>query len=414
MAEPLPNAQARVVQQADTFTWDGNALEPGIGLALSGGGFRAMLFHAGALKRLNELGILPRVARISSVSGGSIAAGLLASVWASLQPVNAAGSFDRFQEKYVDPILKFSREKIDVGDILTGLLPWTSAATQVAASYDKSLLHNITLQDIPDQPRFVFCATNLQTGVLWRFSKEYAGDYVVGRINKPRFPLSTAVTASSAFPPFLSPLVLTPAAGTVTDWPGQGAGAGGVIDPAPYRARVLLTDGGVYDNHGLEPVVKRYMTVLVSDGGAPFGRNADPATDPIRQLQRVLDVTDNQVRALRRRDLIARYQAAQTAQAAGGLRPDGVDPYARFGTYWGIDTDPDKVKPIDALVCPPTTVTKLARLGTRLSDLGETESKQLVNWGYAICDRCIRIHYNQPEIEQNPPPSWPYPTAALG
>src|SRR5262245_49320047 len=135
MAEPLPSAQARVVQQADTFTWDGNTLEPGIALALSGGGFRAMLFHAGALKRLNELGILPRVARISSVSGGSIAAGFLASVWASLQPVNAVGSFDRFQEKYVDPILTFSREKIDVGDILTGLLPWTSAATQVAASY---------------------------------------------------------------------------------------------------------------------------------------------------------------------------------------------------------------------------------------------------------------------------------------
>jgi NTE family protein len=414
MAEPLANAQARLVQQADAFTWDGNALEPGIALALSGGGFRAMLFHAGALKRLDELGILSRVARISSVSGGSIAAGFLASVWGSLQPVNAAGSFDRFQEKYVDPIINFSREKIDVGDILTGLLPWTSAATQVAASYDKSLLHNITLQDIPDQPRFVFCATNLQTGVLWRFSKAYAGDYVTGRIGNPRFPLSTAVTASSAFPPFLSPLVLTPAAGTVTDWPGQPPGAGGVVDLAPYRTRVLLTDGGVYDNHGLEPVVKRYMTVLVSDGGAPFGRNADVATDPIRQLQRVLEVTDNQVRALRRRDLIARYQAAQTAQANSKLRPDGIDPYARFGTYWGIDTDPNKVNPADALVCPPATINELAHLGTRLSDLGETESKQLVNWGYAICDRCLRTHYNVPEIQQKPAPRWPYPTAALG
>lgn len=414
MAEPLPTAPNRVVQQADDFKWDGNSLEPGIALALSGGGFRAMLFHAGALMRLNELGVLSRVARISSVSGGSIAAGFLACVWDQLKPANAGAVFDQFQQKYVEPILNFSREKIDVGDILTGLLPWTSAGEQVAASYDKSLFHNANLQSIPDQPRFVFCATNLQTGVLWRFSKPYAGDYVIGRLGSPNLPLSIAITASSAFPPFLSPVVLTLPQGSFTDWPGQPAGAGGAIDPAPFRARVLLTDGGVYDNHGLEPIVKRYMTLLVSDGGAPFGRNADVATDPIRQLQRVLDVTDNQVRGLRRRDLIARYQAAQAAQAAGKLQQNQVDPYARFGTYWGIDTDPAKVTPADALPCKTVAINQLAHLGTRLSDLGDSQSKQLINWGYAICDRCVRVHYNSPDLQQKPVPHWPYPQVPLG
>lgn len=48
-----------------------------IGLCLSGGGYRAMLFHLGALWRLNEAGILRYTARISSVSGGSITAGVL-------------------------------------------------------------------------------------------------------------------------------------------------------------------------------------------------------------------------------------------------------------------------------------------------------------------------------------------------
>ena len=47
-------------------------------LALSGGGFRATLFHCGALLRLNELGYLTKISRISSVSGGSIASGMLA------------------------------------------------------------------------------------------------------------------------------------------------------------------------------------------------------------------------------------------------------------------------------------------------------------------------------------------------
>ncbi len=180
MTEALPASPSRVVEQANEFTWDANALEPGIALALSGGGFRAMLFHAGALMRLNELGILSRVARISSVSGGSIAAGYLACVWNQLEILDASHAFGQFQERYVVPILRFSREKIDIGDILTGLLPWTSAAEEVAASYDRSLFHNISLQNIPDKPRFVFCATNIQTGVLWRFSKPYAGDLCGG------------------------------------------------------------------------------------------------------------------------------------------------------------------------------------------------------------------------------------------
>jgi NTE family protein len=56
-----------------------------LGLCLSGGGYRAMLFHAGALARLNELGYLSRLDAISSVSGGSIAAGLMGAVWDRLE-----------------------------------------------------------------------------------------------------------------------------------------------------------------------------------------------------------------------------------------------------------------------------------------------------------------------------------------
>jgi predicted acylesterase/phospholipase RssA len=48
--------------------------EDGIGIALSGGGYRAMVFHVGALIRLNEVALLRKVKRISSVSGGSITA----------------------------------------------------------------------------------------------------------------------------------------------------------------------------------------------------------------------------------------------------------------------------------------------------------------------------------------------------
>src|SRR2546421_4214787 len=50
-----------------------------VGLSLSGGGFRATLFHIGAIQRLNEFGILPKLTSVSSVSGGSILNGFLAA-----------------------------------------------------------------------------------------------------------------------------------------------------------------------------------------------------------------------------------------------------------------------------------------------------------------------------------------------
>jgi hypothetical protein len=70
--EALPNSPAQVAQAAATFQWDEGKAEAGSGIALSGGGFRAMLFHAGALARMNELGLLSKAKCISSVSGGSI------------------------------------------------------------------------------------------------------------------------------------------------------------------------------------------------------------------------------------------------------------------------------------------------------------------------------------------------------
>src|SRR5262245_14271784 len=211
--QPIAGTGAQVAQAAAEFQWEGNKFEPGIGIALSGGGFRAMLFHAGALMRLNELGLLARAKRVSSVSGGSIAAGYLATVWGKLgAPQN--GVFAKFRETYVDPVLAFSRQNIDVANFLSGLLPWTSAAEKVAETYEKHLFGKRTLQDLPDEPRFVFCATNLQTGVLWRFSKSYAGDYVVGRIDKPTIALPPPVPAPSAFPPVPSPLLLNLPAGS--------------------------------------------------------------------------------------------------------------------------------------------------------------------------------------------------------
>ncbi|TCA23616.1 patatin-like phospholipase family protein [Rhizobium leguminosarum bv. viciae] len=399
----IAQSPAKAVVKSDNFEWDGNGFEAGIGIAASGGGFRATLFHAGAFLRLAELRLLQQAKRISSVSGGSIATGLLGSLWSQL----AADDFQSMKTVYVDAILEFCRLKIDVVDAAKGMLPGTTAAIELVKSYDDHLFKGKTLQDLPDGPRFVFCATNLQTGVLWRFSKPYAGDYVVGRIDQPTFRIAEAVAGSSAFPPVLSPLILTAKDGSFRDWPHDDR------DPEPdiksFRQKVILTDGGVYDNHGMEPIIKRLTTIFVSDGGAPFTRNAKVGDGWVDQLRRILDVTDNQVRALRRRSLIERFEAGNTIPDETTLV--ATHSHARFGAYWGIDTNPEKIEPENALSCSAKTAEKLSNVATRLTDLGEDISKQLVNWGYAVCDRSVRANYKRVGVAREP--SFPYPEAPL-
>ena len=95
------------------------------------------------------------------------------------------------------------------------------------------------------------------------------GDYLIGLIEKPAVPLSLAVTASSAFPPVL-----------LKDLPPFQPVAGAELNGDPrYTTEIYLTDGGTYDNLGLETVWNRYDTVLVSDAGAPFKTEQEARTD---------------------------------------------------------------------------------------------------------------------------------------
>jgi NTE family protein len=366
-------------------------------LCLSGGGFRAMLFHAGALWRLHQTRMLPRIAFFSSVSGGSIANGWLALKWAQLSLPSA-----NFEDVFVEGMRAMARCRVDIPAVVRGLL-WGGVARRVAAAYDRTLFGGARLQSLPDAPRFIFTSANLQSGALWRFSKPYMGDYKVGRILAPDLPLSTAVAASSAFPPILTPLVLRNPINNYTPI----ARPPDMADKR-YRARVVLTDGGVYDNLGLEPIIKRTRTILVSDGGMPFATKPRLSHLWSCQILRVLDCEDNQVRSLRKRDLIDRYQIRSD------LIQDGVNlssrlgyrRLARAGTYWGIRTGVADYPTTPGLPCPPNLTERLASISTRLWRVPEADQERLINWGYAVCDYAIRAHVD-PTIK--PAPAWPYP-----
>ena len=163
--------------------------EPGIALCLSGGGYRAMLFHVGSLWRLNELGYLNVLKRISSVSGGSITAGRLALSWPRLD-FDAGGVARRYEAEVAGPIRGLASKTIDRGAILRGTLLPGEVSDRVVAAYREHLFDDATLQDIPDSPRFVINATNVQSGALWRFSRNAMRDYRVGSIPNPTLPLA--------------------------------------------------------------------------------------------------------------------------------------------------------------------------------------------------------------------------------
>src|SRR5215218_5585005 len=109
-------------EAASPVTQDGaDKLEPGIALCLSGGGYRAMLFHVGALWRLNQLGFLPKLDRVSSVSGGSITAATLGRHWGRLQ-FGDDGVAREFGAQVVAPVRRLASKTIDRSSIIGGIL----------------------------------------------------------------------------------------------------------------------------------------------------------------------------------------------------------------------------------------------------------------------------------------------------
>jgi NTE family protein len=368
--------------------------ETEIGLCLSGGGYRAMLFHLGVLWRLAEIGYLGTedrigmhgpigcLKRVSSVSGGSITAAKLALTWDKLA-VDQDGVTDRFRELVAEPIQEFAGTSAVT--FWSGLLRAVTSTLnrKLVNIYRKRLFGDASLQDFPDVPRFTVNATNLQSGELWRFSKPRNRDERVGEIENPADSIAAVVGASSAFPPFLSPARFKYDATRFT------AGSGRDLQRPPFTTRPQLSDGGVYDNLGLETVFNDCRTIICSNAGGEYHAREHIHVDWLRQTYRVLVTIDNQVRTLRK-DLLL----------------ESLIRKERFGAYWSIRGDISEYPANDKLDCPFRRTTQLANIETDLEAKDLTTQRRLINWGYGICDAGIRSWL---ENTLPPPVDFPYP-----
>lgn len=227
-----------------------------IGLALSGGGSRAAAFHLGCLRALNDLRILTRVGALSTISGGS-----LIGAYYAYTPEKSFEEFERamrvilregLQKQILLELLKpqnlapalVSFTKARVHDlVLLGGHELRFRREQSRTDFFRRVLQKRLFGDIRmDAPRrnnmdVVIGSCDIRTGSAFRFGSTHTGSYRHGCLIDPKVDLALAVAASAAYP------VLLPALDRTWQFTKNGQ---------TREQRVLLTDGGVYDNLGLQ------------------------------------------------------------------------------------------------------------------------------------------------------------------
>ncbi len=283
-----------------------------IGIALSGGGVRAAAFHAGAFRWFAEKRSLENIAHISSVSGGSLFAGLVFHFSNYRWPTS-----EEYNSEVLNQVRSLLTSKSLQANALLRLifnpLNWRFLLTR-ANVFSKSIEHywciSAKLEQLPARPVWSINGTTAENGRRFRFKGTEMGDYEIGYTDDRIYKLASAMAVSAAFPGGIGPLRLD--ASQYKWFKRKGWDLKELAEITPPFKTLNLYDGGVYDNLGLEPLfdvgsqtIKRndgsplIDFIVVSDAGAPYRRCAIPGPLNPKRLKRVADVAFDQARALR-------------------------------------------------------------------------------------------------------------------
>ena len=249
-----------------------------IGLALSGGGYRAAAYHIGTLRALDRLGILDNIDVISSVSGGSIT-----SAYYALNKDNYTNFENSFIEKLQKGVLWSAYVNLALVAIFIILSIWFAGwwillidlallfcflykllplSIYIEVLYNKYFFRGAKLSNLPAKPLIAINSTDVTTGTLFTFSQikmagyKYEDKHKKITFNHTEFPISKAVMASSCVPFAFSPIRINER----------------YCNEHFSGERPFLIDGGLYDNQGAHKLSEQsssYHTeyIIVSDAG---------------------------------------------------------------------------------------------------------------------------------------------------
>lgn len=366
---------------------------PRLGLALSGGGFRATLFHLGVIRYLRDAGQLKDLTDIASVSGGSILSAHLVLNWDRY-----CGDDDRFAEAAAE-IVRFV--KYDVRNRIVRRLPM-QLPLRILAKLTRRQARNLTpnailehyyrkflygdrcLYELPERPMLHILTTNVSNGGLSVFNRN--GLFIQQRNVKggPPFQhipgqlasLPRVVGASSAFPGFFPPVEITAADLGVRE--GQ--------YPTEW-----FTDGGVYDNLSIRAFSwlmrqdAKFDQILVSDAGKPFQILSEGALGVFGQSVRATDILWDRVWQLERENF--------------GQQPGFV--FLPITKVVDQSSDPTAMHPV--------VQAEVQSIRTDLDRFSDAEINALVQHGYEVARESHRQTASDPSGIPNQPPWIPIP-----
>lgn len=295
-----------------------------VGLALSGGGTRAVAYHAGVLRRLAMSDVLESVSRISTVSGGSIAAAAILSLGGGRWPNS---------QSFLQNVYPRLRGLATTTPILTwgavARMPsqWINLPGRRARVLAHSLETNwgITgrLASLPTSPDWAVNATCYETGKNWRFSKSEMGDWIFGRHKAPDYTVAEVVAASAAVPYAIGSLKFQLPSEGWFEVTGRAETIGSPKKPS--SSEVHLWDGGAYENLGLESLYKvesgpiGCKNIFVSDASGPVPQGNRSLLMMLLKgnlpSPKLFDIASDQIRSLRSRIIVDAFHHKKVAGA---------------------------------------------------------------------------------------------------
>jgi len=402
------------------------AREPKLGLALSGGGFRASLFHIGVLARLADCDLLRKIEVISTVSGGSIVGAYYYLKLKRLLESKADREITRadYQQlvremldeflaavqknvrllTFVNPVknLRFRRPDYSRTDRLGELLDELFYRPLMGPRSTPVQMRELIIQPKGESPGFhperhngrrlakvpvlLINATTLNTGRNWRFEATRMGEPPVDdpirreldkrmRLPRPRsycrltpdqqdIELGHAVAASAAVPGLFYPLS---------------------ISRLYEGVRIQLVDGGVHDNQGVQGLLDRGCDYLIiSDGSGQMDGERNPGTSILSVLPRANAILMSRVREEQLEAVLAGIEDREAClvHLRKGLEPESVAYYDHARRVIGAGAP--RSTTLAGQKTAPEVQWALSRIRTDLDAFNDAEAYSLMCNGYFI------------------------------